>query len=829
MLPSTLVSVYQQYKLDTDSVASWLATTARACGYPTDLFTSVGPSKRKKHNRKTSQSKHAVAIKDFIPLAQYISASQKPTIVVPEAFVETINRVITVRSSFGSTMSEHGAEPSVEASKKHSFFVSVLEQVREALRPRVPAHGAEGVQSEEASTTRSSSDDAGINSFKALKVYEPLKYFMDTPNIQRPEPAELPNNKVVYEAEAAARIDVEDAIFAFAMVVHDLNNIRQEIRHIWAGYRDGIFELAAAAVATNTAVELARNVAEEIDPLLRPHGGFWKIARKFYIIVAGAKDFSSLFSVDADAASQKFTFDPETYDVADSTFFGTYHMLDRFMAVLQPGRIPLFKPGHFGTCDPQIDQDKKSRTEKWREDEILVMELCTELVVITRNLPQWPVEDELLRGMREMDETHEVPFFLVFAAQVYLDIHHLLRDQVGRGLEEMAHQTNMMRKNLQSHLTFHKNLDISTWSIFNEKKLTATEKMIAWLGEDPVHKVKESEHHKNELLLSPDTQKYYLLSNSPVMAGLILYHCRILTYEIGLTVANAWGSIACSHHLYNALQREDLMRVSWTDMDIITTHLGESSFYVGGGDGAVPKNPRAYFTKFCLQMGVTAAAFGNPKQRRAGINIESKAGPRGIQYGVPISTIFAERYVHSGSAVQWTADHIRNILSRSEWEFGSSADESGAKFVRDEVDGSQELREISSDKNKATEERGDRVSPQKLIRSLAWALQGESIELAFPYLAVHRLCWKMLRAVKQECDPLLREKYTPAYMDNETELPLVVGYILMANSGAGAQPKDDRLLRAAAEILDTFADTVGKFGLNLLGTMGFNVEFRIGS
>lgn len=825
MLPSTLVSVYQQYKQDTDSVASWLATTAKACGYPADLFTTVGPVKRKKHNKKAAQNKFIVAIKDFIPLAQYIAASKKPAAAVPESFVETINRVIKVRSSFGSNLTKHGAAPSEEADEKHSFFVGVLEQVREALRPRMPAAGAERVRAEAAPTTSSSSDDAWINSFQELNVYQPSKEFLAAPDIQRPEPATVPDNKVTYEAEAAARINFEDAIFAFALMIDDLNKIRREIRSIWTGYHDGMFELAASAVATNTAVDLARNLTEEIEPLLRPHGGFWKIAPKFYIIKAATKGFISLEGVNNDAASQKFTFDPETYDIADSTFFGTYYMLDGFMAILRPGVLPLFKPGHFGTYDPQSDRDKKSRTEKWQEDNILVMEACTDLMIIIRALPQWPVEDELLRGMREMDETHKIPFYLVFAMQVYLDIHHLLRNQVGRGLQEMAHQTNMMRNNLQSHQTFHKNLKIRTWSVANEKILTNTEKMIAWMGEDPVHQVKEKEYRKKGLPLSPDTKRYYLLTQSPVLAGLILYHYRTLTYEIGLTVANAWGSIACSHHLYNALQQEGLMRMSWADMDIMTADLGESSFYVGGGDGAVPKNPAAYFTKFCLQMGVTAAAFGDPKKRRSGMNMESKAGPRGIKTGAPVSMIFAERYVHSGTAVQWTAEHVQDILSRSEWEFESSADEDGTTFVGEKVDDAKKLREIRSGKKKSTGQAG-RLPPERLVRSLAWALQGESLELAFPYLVVHRFCWMMLRSLKEQCDQLLREKYTPAYMESETELPFIVGYILMANSGTGATPQDDRLLKAAAEMLNNFVDTVGKFGLSLLGTMGFNVEIE---
>ncbi|KAL1873478.1 hypothetical protein Daus18300_003841 [Diaporthe australafricana] len=669
----------------------------------------------------------------------------------------------------------------------------------------MPAAAAERVRAETTSATPASTGDAWINGFQKLNVYEPSKEFLDAPDIQRPEPAAPSDNDGVYEAEEAARIDFEDAIFAFALMIDDLNKIRHEIKNIWSNYSDGMCELAAAAVATNTAVDLACNLAEEIDPLLRPHGGFWKITRKFYFTIAATKGLYGPLEGIAEIASQGFTFDPKTYDIADSTLFGTYHMLDGFMAVLRPGQLPLFKPGHFGTYNPGSDRDRKSSTEKWQEDKILMMEVCTELMTIIRTLPQWPVEDALLRGMREMDEKHKVPFSLVFAAQVYLDIHHLLRDQVGRGMQEMAHQTNIMRNDLKSHLDFHKNLKIKTWSIANDKILINTEKMIAWLGEDPVHQVKVREYRKMGLPLSPDVQKYYLLTQSPVMAGLVLYHYRSLTYEIGITVANAWGSIAYSHHLYNALQKEGLMQVSWQDMDIITAHLGESSFY----------------------MGVTAVAFGDPKKRRAGIGLESEAGPRGIKSGAPVSTLFAERYVHSGSAVQWTADHVHDIVSHSEWEFESSAEEGGIiNYVGEKIDDAQKLKEIRQGK-KNQNATGRRVPPEKLIRSLAWALHSESLELAFPYLAVHRFCWKMLRAVKQECDPLLREKFSAAYVENETELPFVVGYIFMANSGAGgAGPPDDRLLRAAAKVLNPFADTAGKFGMNLLGKMGFNIEFE---
>lgn len=534
MLPSSLISVYQQYKQDTDAVASWLATTAKACGYSADLFTHVGPVKRKKHNKK---DKYIVAIKDFIPLAQFIVASKKPAVAVPESLVDTINRVIRVRSSFGSHLKDHGLEPSEEGDNKHSFFVRVLEQVRDALRPRMSALAAERQPVLAALATPSSSRPTLVNQFEALKIYEPSSEFLDAPDIQRPQPTALPSEKVVYEAEASARTDLEDAIFTFALMIDDMNKIRQEVKRIWAGYRDGMFDLAAAAVATNTAVDLARSLADEIEPLFRPHGGVWKVAQKFYLGVAFAAGFSPP-SMSFDFTSREFAFNPETYDLADYTFFATYYLLEGLKAILQPGHLPLYIPRGLGTYNPKSDRARMTATQRYNEDKILVIETCVDLMTIIRAFLEWPVEDELLRGMKEMDDTKKVSLSLAFAMQTYLDIHHLLRDQVGRGMQEVVHQTSIMRTNLQAHIDFHKNLKIRTWPIANEKVLAHTEIMIGWLGEDPIHQIKDREYRKNGLSL-PDTQRHYLLKQSPVMAGLVLYHYRTLVYGIGLAVANA--------------------------------------------------------------------------------------------------------------------------------------------------------------------------------------------------------------------------------------------------------------------------------------------------
>ncbi|KAF5012370.1 hypothetical protein FDECE_1597 [Fusarium decemcellulare] len=56
MLPASLRSIYRQYKADTDSVATWLATTAKANGYTDEATDSKKPAPKKKGKGKKKEA-----------------------------------------------------------------------------------------------------------------------------------------------------------------------------------------------------------------------------------------------------------------------------------------------------------------------------------------------------------------------------------------------------------------------------------------------------------------------------------------------------------------------------------------------------------------------------------------------------------------------------------------------------------------------------------------------------------------------------------------------------------------------------------------------------
>ncbi|UPK92078.1 hypothetical protein LCI18_003013 [Fusarium solani-melongenae] len=108
------------YKQGTDSVTSWLALTAIARVYPTDLLATShstptpktsgrlkGKARTKAHSSGASDPKlinekrHITAIKDFVPLANFIAGRR---VSVPDVFSTTIDRLIALRSGFGGKL-----------------------------------------------------------------------------------------------------------------------------------------------------------------------------------------------------------------------------------------------------------------------------------------------------------------------------------------------------------------------------------------------------------------------------------------------------------------------------------------------------------------------------------------------------------------------------------------------------------------------------------------------------------------------------------------------------------------------------------------------------
>ncbi|KAH7304103.1 hypothetical protein B0I35DRAFT_472101 [Stachybotrys elegans] len=773
MLPSSLVSAYQQYKKDTDSVAAWLASTAKACGYPSDLLGKARKDAKKPKScvsipLETTPS-YLIAVKDFVPLAEFIFASSKPLVSVPQSFVDTIDRVIHSDAS-------------------HSYFVEVLKKVRDVLRPCMPA----------ATQSLDPLNDMS-NWFKDLNTNEHTPEFLDLPELERPRNAQGDDN--IYEVEPQKSF--EDALVAYAIMMNDLNRIRSYIKWIWTNHRDGHFELANAAVATNTGIELARNLMDQVLPIFEDQGGAVAMLEKFSFICARREGFSAddILSWGPDGKNE------DVYEVADRTYLNASLLLDALTRTLPPNHLPIYKEGTFGTYNPQSDRKLKKGRAKFNEDLVVLAEFFPEAVTVARHVPNYLVEDEFIRGIRELDQTGKIPFYLIYATQILLDVHHIIRDRASTALDSLIKQTATMDDELNRHTIFHMNLKNENWPASNDRALRKFQKSLQLFGQDPVFLAKQRIAQKAG---SPaiSSGRHRLLVHSPILCGLVLYHFRAGMHDLGIAVANAWGSIAYLAHLYNALRNECLLDRKWADMEAVQTILGDFNLFTEGR----PVNKKDYLQRLLLHMGYSASAFTAP----------SRAGPRGIKNVAPVSCMFVEKYLRGSRQVDLSPEHVDKILSRSRFqEEGSVKD---GTLVLTQIDDANEIKKRQSKQRKKVAE-GALLSPGELLKSLVLVLGAETLEFSFPYLLMHRQCWEFLRHIKEACDRALKQLYSAAYIEKESQLPFVVGYIFMA--GSEDQGGDGALIRAAAEVVNSLIESeAGEMVLGVVrNSYGLQFEF----
>ncbi|PYH91752.1 hypothetical protein BO71DRAFT_459126 [Aspergillus ellipticus CBS 707.79] len=187
---------------------------------------------------------------------------------------------------------------------------------------------------------------------------------------------------------------------------------------------------------------------------------------------------------------------------------------------------------------------------------------------------------------------------------------------------------------------------------------------------------------------------------------------------------------------------------------------------------------------------------------------ESKTGPKGIQPVAEVSRMFFNRYSLGSGQTGFSKPDLEKILAAAAW--GSDEDEHEGIISME--------RTLPSATNKGK-------------------MPSEALEFTFDYLALHRNCWRLFRQVREACDPHLRKMHGPEYLEEENQLPVVVGYIVMAavgvdNLGRALARKDEvvksRTMVCAAEVVESMLGTpLGSLAVQILATQGYVIEFEV--
>lgn len=385
-----------------------------------------------------------------------------------------------------------------------------------------------------------------------------------------------------------------------------------------------------------------------------------------------------------------------------------------------------------------------------------------------------------------MVSQNKVPVWLAFAAQIFLDIHHILRKDISRGYYDLVSSAKYVENNIERVLKFHENLRVETWPKSNDQVLQMILYRInSWVKTDAVENARKRLTRGSEFQ-APPTEPCLLLRNHPLYCGLLSYSIKALAQEASIVFVNAWGSVLYSAHLYNALRQEKLISNRWHDMDLILVMHKTETMFVGD----FPKTVDDYFKRFSLAMGYSATAFAKNKRRQNAV--ASKSGPRGLNELSPVSQMFKARYCDGESYTNLSPDDVDIIIKKYADEDDDEDSEQPHEWAVPKIkinlpketssvpiiDGIESTKPPNQPK-KTRRSVSTGVRPIQLLNSLLNAIQSEMIELNLDHFRLHTFSWRLLRNLKSELDDDLRKIYGPGYLEKENQLPFLVGYIFM--------------------------------------------------
>ncbi|KAM0444588.1 hypothetical protein ACHAQK_002084 [Fusarium lateritium] len=525
------------------------------------------------------------------------------------------------------------------------------------------------------------------------------------------------------------------------------------------------------SVMTNTSIDFARDIADEVAPMFKEHGGTTNMAKEYIARVRATRRKNRNNSENRETESVK---------TDEMHLLHCYYSISRVVETLALGNMTAYSEAIFATLDTDTKPASKSANRRFEQDYRITSELWFEALTLVHDVPDYPITDGFVRGVKELRETKKVPFSLVFAAQINIDVHRALGIYAGRCTETLIKRVDSMKRLLEAQINLHKDMKSPHWSASDEKWLRDTDKRFDWFLNDPLHmaRTKAMGNDPEGLEELANTGKHRLLRRSPILSGLALYYYRAETHEVGLKATNAWGSPIPSAQLCDAANSNCI----WTDVQPLFKMFGEGQFHLGD---EVAKY-KDYEARYMVQIGGSGSPLTDripPEHSNA--DEPSRANGLILHSRASIHRHLKDRYQKNGKPMNWSAECIREIMARAE------SKEDAKKKKR------------SRKKNKTTApvfNKDVRLAPTELLLRLNAAMENEMEELAFPYLIMHRFSWTLLSTIKSIYEPLLEDIYGPMGL-KDWQIPFAIGAILkLVDEG---YPSDDsELLQAASKTLD---------------------------
>ncbi|KAJ5176870.1 uncharacterized protein N7482_002747 [Penicillium canariense] len=756
MLPNFLQSSYTRYKDDTNSFATWLLEAASKCGHqPDGLASTALPLKKDKSKSKSKAAsassgpvQYTTTIKDLQVFAEVVA---KSALTVPTPVLTIAKRAIKLRKHVTSWFLGQGE---TENEKRHAHFISALERVCETLewKTNKPSNPDAKQPRPTGDTKDGDADlDMFLNKFAVLTVEEPQEHQQKqgaSPASQKIVKVELVEND---EDEATASYFGHMFFKAFCLF-QDLHNMRAFISHTWSEYRDKKIDLMNAALVTDGALQLARDLVQVVvddwaSSTLSPDENFQDLVFRAACITRGILPTPSV--------EVGLPYNKHMADVAEWCYLPTWVILESFSRVLQNNHLPVFKKGHFGIYDPKANRDGMSLGQKFNEDKILLLQLLPEFCMIDTFGIRMLTSDSITRGLVEFCKTKMVDPWLCFASQILLDVHHIMRYSTLSTFQDLRMSGLRIQKTIDDYLKISKtHPQPQFWPKEGDDEIKNIHFTVdSWIIKDPFSELRRVSFPGNDAF-----EKHVLLSQHSILCGLSLFHLNTRMQSAGLQLITQWYDVQQLAFLYNLVKVQSQKNLSWPDMEAFIKIHGESHIFIGSR----PKNASESLNRLELATGLSSTAkFARDSRNRQDFHRPDGKNPRVLTPTTTIANMFRAQYV-AGYEEGDGIGNIDKVLDKLSQELGPR---STKEKLRPSDPQTMFQRKWSHTRN---------IGALQLLALLKSKLAEEEPLILFNYFGMHKRSIELLRLIKAKEHHKFVQYFTAAYMPDESFISNIV-------------------------------------------------------
>lgn len=750
MASVSLCSSYKRYKADTDVVSEWLFTTAKKCGFReldsydektgAETRTPRLKGKARKLARASSAASsndaggptrtYCIKINHFTAFAQCIANSTKPRIQVPDSLFMTLTRAIRTRKSHQAFYYQfHDQTESVAQNSGHTYFIETLDTVLCILRPSAAGHAPSNCPQ----SNDSVAEKPLSHMFAGLTVEETSESAEFTTSDQSSSAA--PKIRVVIDEGKDPRR--EEAFVASTFLCRDVHRLRLAVQEIWKAYLKGDTGLVAASVATNTAIDFCRKLQEDFDETFPQEHKAHEDVCLYCVLLQMNK-------------SQ----DERSDDGVDLCLKSARRVVSAFIQVIKndaPTVLPIVAPSNTALYPSSKSRSCMDDREKFGVDFRLAMGVLPEIYALLCALhcdSRLQAEHEAIRASRNIILHKEQSYWNTFAIQVLLDIRHILRDKVGRGLEDLRRGGSLIMASIKKVLNSHREVIPSNVPRNDDSLRQIVEVIAQWLENDEVRVTIDRETRLEDPSIASHITDFYLLERDPLWCGLLLYSFQMEAHERAIATSNSWRFVLTTSHLYNSLRQTGMLRCEWDDMEsIISMHRAENLF--------VGKLPTTLLD--CMKHCALACGFPVSYLARNTRSQSLKSGSGKHRMLEPLASMswqFKKRFCGNDDRTDLGPTDVMAMLRKSRLANGA-AEQSRHK---------------------------PNISVSDVLQELCLCIHDETAEVVFNHFEMHVTCWRLLRQLHATLrHSLSNTDWSEVYRDDRN-LPSLVFYLLVEAS-----------------------------------------------